>query len=381
MKCKILIFILLFAIFAAVGPVPRASALSLSAASAILVDAGSGRVLYSKDSDKKMLIASTTKIMTALLAIEMGDLDAVVTVKREYTLAEGSSMYLREGEQLTLEALLYGLLLQSGNDAALAVADFCGGSVSNFVKKMNERAAELGMTNTRFANPSGLDSDGHYSTAEDLAKLAVAAMNNGVFLRIASTRSITIGGRTMTNHNKMLSRYQGVIGLKTGYTKAAGRILVCCAVKDGQRLITVTLDDPNDWNDHAALFDYGFETYPTTALNGTSEELRRIAVTGGVTDSVGIRAETAVSYPLTAGETVAAEYSLPSAVRACVREGALAGKLTYTVGGKVIGSTYLLYSETVEKERFVLDPLDLLRNFFQISSGGVLSGYSGQTAG
>ena len=201
----------------------RILAVETSAASAILMDADSGRVLYEHNADRKMLIASTTKILTALVAIEEGDLHDTVKVSREAAYTEGSAMYLTEGEPLTLETLLYGVLLCSGNDAAVAVAQHVGGSVKGFVALMNEKAQELGMEHSSFANPNGLDDKQHYSTARDMAKLARAALENETLMRIASTRSVTIGGRTMTNHNKLLHYVDGCLGLKTGYTKAAGR--------------------------------------------------------------------------------------------------------------------------------------------------------------
>lgn len=210
--------VLLFSIFPC-----QSTAVSTSATSAILMDVDSGRVLYAQNPDAKMLIASTTKILTALVAIEEGDLSATVKVSREAAYTEGSSMYLKEGETLTLETLLYGLLLCSGNDAAVAVAEGVSGSVDKFVDRMNEKAKALGMTHSSFANPNGLDDEKHYSTARDMAILACAAVENETLVRIASTRQVTIGGRTMTNHNKLLSYIDGCIGLKTGYTMAAGR--------------------------------------------------------------------------------------------------------------------------------------------------------------
>lgn len=231
-------------------------AVEVSAAAAVLMDADSGRLLYEKNGEKRMLIASTTKLMTALVALEQGGLQQEITVTGGH-MAEGSSMYLRPGEKLTLETLLYGLLLCSGNDAALAVTECMGGAVP-FVARMNEKAAELGMENTHFANPNGLDDEAHYSTAEDMAKLAAAAMDDPVLRRVASTRTARIGGRTLTNHNKLLSRVEGCVGLKTGYTRAAGRTLVSCAERDGVRLVAVTLQDGDDWNDHASLYEQGF---------------------------------------------------------------------------------------------------------------------------
>ena len=206
--------------------------------------------------DRQMLIASTTKIMTALVALERASPGDVITVKQKH-MTEGSSMYLRPGERVTVEELLYGLLLCSGNDAAEALADGCGGTAS-FVRRMNGLAGELGMEDTSFENPSGLDGQAHYSTARDMARLAAYAAGNHTFVRLCSTRSVTIGGRTMHNHNKLLSRLDGCVGLKTGYTKAAGRTLVSCAEQAGHRLVAVTLRDGDDWNDHEALYRWGF---------------------------------------------------------------------------------------------------------------------------
>ena len=235
-----------------------AEAVEVSATACVLMDADSGRVLYEKNGRQRMLIASTTKLMTALVALEQGTLTDVVTVTASH-MAEGSSM--------TLETMLYGLLLCSGNDAALAVTE-CAGGLEPFVALMNEKAAALGMADTHFANPNGLDDEEHYSTARDMAQLARAAVNEPTLLRMASTRQASIGGRTLTNHNKLLGRMEGCLGLKTGYTKAAGRTLVSCAEKDGRRLVAVTLRDGDDWNDHEALYRWGF------MLTGAENELR-----------------------------------------------------------------------------------------------------------
>ena len=236
-----------------------AEAPTVSAASAILVDAATGRVLYEKDADTQRLIASTTKLMTALVAVESTpDLQRMVTVIPEYQ-AEGSSMYLAVGEEITLEELLYGLLLHSGNDAALAIAGGCAGDVETFVGWMNQWASEIGMSNTHFSNPNGLDAEDHYSTAYDMALLAREVLENDVLREMVATKSIHVAGRDLTNHNKLLWRYEGCGGMKTGYTMAAGRTLVSCATRNGQTLICVTLNAPNDWEDHEALFDYGFQ--------------------------------------------------------------------------------------------------------------------------
>ena len=292
------VLILVFAMPARVG------AVSTSATAAILVDADSGRVLYEQNADARMLIASTTKIMTALVAIREGNLSDTVKVSKKAAYTEGSSMYLKVGEELTLETLLYGLMLCSGNDAAVAIAEHVGGSEAGFAELMNETAAELGMEHTSFANPNGLDHEDHYSTARDMAVLACAAMNNEILARIVSTRTVTIGGRTMTNHNKLLSYMDGCIGLKTGYTQAAGRTLVSCAEQEGQRLVAVTLQDGNDWADHQALYEYGFSTYPSQRLATLGQQLQEAAVQGGAVSTVPLIAADTVSWPTAKGERV-----------------------------------------------------------------------------
>lgn len=249
-----------------------AEALEVSATAAVLMDADMGQVLYEKNGDRQMLIASTTKIMTALVVLEHAAPDDVITVTPNH-MAEGSSMYLRAGETVRVEELLYGLLLCSGNDAALALTE-CAGGLTPFVALMNEKAAALGMAHTSFANPNGLDADGHYSTARDMAVLAAAAVENPTFRRICSSRSVTIGQRTMENHNRLLRQVEGCVGLKTGYTQAAGRTLVSCTERDGCRLVAVTLQDGNDWADHAALYDYGFRL--TAPRRGVQTALLRL---------------------------------------------------------------------------------------------------------
>ena len=233
-----------------------AEALEVSATAAVLMDADTGQILYDKAGTRQMRIASTTKIMTALVALEQAEPDDTVTVTREH-MTEGSSMYLKPGETVRVEELLYGLLLCSGNDAALALTE-CAGGLEPFVALMNEKAAALGMDDTGFANPNGLDAEGHYSTARDMAVLAAAAMENPTFRRICASKTAAVGQRTMENHNRLLRQVEGCIGLKTGYTKAAGRTLVSCAERDGCRLVAVTLRDGDDWADHAALYEYGF---------------------------------------------------------------------------------------------------------------------------
>ena len=230
----------------------------VSATSAALLDGTTGECLWERNGDQRALIASTTKIMTGLLVCEAGDLDRTVTVPETAAGTEGSSMYLKSGETLTRRELLYGMMLHSGNDAALTLAISVSGSEAAVVRQMNRRACALNLTQTHFANPHGLDSGENYSTALDLVRLAQAALQNEQFRAVVSTKTITCAGRTLTNHNKLLWRYDGCIGVKTGYTRHAGRILVSAAERGGRMLIAVTISDPDDWRDHVSLLDYGF---------------------------------------------------------------------------------------------------------------------------
>ena len=230
--------------------------LSLSAKSAILMDALTGEVLYEKNADESMRIASTTKILTALVVLEESSPCDVITVTQEH-MVEGSSMYLKVGETVTVQELLYGLMLSSGNDAALALTEVCGGEEA-FVARMNALAQRIGMENSSFQNPNGLDAEGHLSTARDMARLAAYAADDPAFVRLCSTTGVSVAGRTMSNHNKLLKRIEGCIGMKTGYTKAAGRTLVSCVERDGRRLVAVTLHAPDDWSDHEKLYELFF---------------------------------------------------------------------------------------------------------------------------
>ena len=243
----------------------RAEAVTVSATAAVVMEVDTGRILYEKSGDRCMSIASTTKLMTALVALEHCRMQDTVTVTQDH-MAEGSSMYLKPGETVTVESLLYGLMLCSGNDAALALAEHCAGSVEQFVAWMNDKARLLGMSNTSFANPNGLDDPHHYSTARDMAILAARAAQEPTLMRICSTVTASTGGRSMENHNRLLRSLSGCIGMKTGYTGDAGRTLVTCVRRDGHLLVAVTLQDGNDWADNRALYEESF------ALLSTAED-------------------------------------------------------------------------------------------------------------
>ena len=229
-----------------------------SASCAVLIDADSGEVLYEKNPDTRRPMASTAKVMTALVALENYDPDEIATVSKRAAYQEGSSVYLTEGERISVNELLYALLLESGNDAAVALAEHCG-SYDLFVEMMNEKAVLLGLSNTFYSNPTGLDDPSGCTTALDLARLLAHAMKNAGFAKISGTRKIGFGGRVFVNHNKLLWYYEGVDGGKTGYTRLAGRTLVTTACRNNRRLVAATLNDPCDWSDHINMYSSEFD--------------------------------------------------------------------------------------------------------------------------
>ena len=326
------------------------NASAISAQKSILVDGHTGRVLYEKRADEKSLIASTTKIMTALLICENCNVLDLVRIPREAVGIEGSSMYLQEGEVLTVQELLYGLMLQSGNDAATALALYCSGSVEDFAERMNEKARELGMESTHFANPHGLDAAEHFSTARDLAVLASYAMKNPIFAQTVSTKNVTVGSRYLTNHNKLLWQVVGADGVKTGFTKAAGRILVSSAKRNGRRLVCVTIDDGNDWLDHRNLYEDGFSRYHTESIIYHGQILGTLQVFGGQEDTVDVIAAEDFSFALAKGETVTIVLSNKGFVYAPAVAGADAGFAYICIDGKPVGKVKVVLEKTVEQK-------------------------------
>ena len=322
---------------------------AMSAEKAVLLDAVSGRVLYEKNPDQRSLIASTTKIMTALVVCEQCNVLDRMRVPREAVGIEGSSMYLQEGEILTLQELLYGLMLSSGNDAAVALAIYCGGTVEGFAEMMNDKARVLGLKGTHFENPHGLDSPGHYSTARDLAVLAAYAMENPVFYKTVSAKTVTLGQRCLRNHNKLLWQVEGADGVKTGFTKAAGRILVSSATREGRRLVAVTIHDPNDWLDHAALLEEGFSRYRVRRIVSKGETAGVLEVAGSPGGSVQLLVAEDFSYAVAENEKVSLALVGPGFVYAPVAAGADAGFAYVCIDGNAVGKVPLCYGETVEQ--------------------------------
>ncbi len=344
---------------AAVLFIPQASA--LSAEKAIVLDAATGRVLYEKNAGDRSLIASTTKIMTALVVCQRCNVLDRVKIPAEAVGIEGSSMYLQEGEVLTVQELLYGLMLRSGNDAATALAIYCGGTVEGFAELMNDKAWELGLKNTHFVNPHGLDAPDHYATARDLAVLTAYAMSDPIFARTVGAKTITVGERVLTNHNKLLWQLPGCEGVKTGYTKAAGRILVSSASRDGRRLICVTINAPDDWNDHKTLLERGFGDFEVRELVTEGEVLGYRYLLGGDGTHVPLVAEEGFSYALAAGEEPEIVLSPAYFDYAPVAEGAAAGSAYVVLGSQTVGQIPLVWGtsleETKQKEKTLLQRL------------------------
>ena len=327
------------------------SAGAVSAKRAYVLDAVSGRVLFEKNPDEQSLIASTTKIMTALIVCEQCNVLDRMRIPKEAVGIEGSSMYLKEGEVLTLQELLYGLMLSSGNDAAVALAIYCGGTVEGFAELMNDKARILGLRNTHFENPNGLDSPGHYSTARDLAVLAEYAMDNPIFAKTVSAKTVKVGERYLTNHNKLLWRVEGADGVKTGFTKAAGRILVSSASREGRRIIAVTIDDPSDWQDHAALLEAGFSRFSHQRIVTGGDSLGTVEVVGGESCRVEILAAEDFDYPLAEEERPVTVIPGAGFVYAPAVEGAEAGFAYVLINGKAVGKVPTVYGATVEQTK------------------------------
>ena len=346
--------ILLFCAVLLLGPIYiSAGAVSTGASCAILMDAGSGRILYEQNIHERRPIASITKLMTALVAVEnTEDLETLITIQPEWTGIEGSSIYLNPNEKISMKALRYGLLLQSGNDAAAAIAGYVAGGEEAFAELMNDRAVRLNMKNSHFTNPSGLSDEGHYSTAYDMALLARECLNNQILAEMCATQRVEIEGRTFYNHNKLLHRYEGCIGMKTGYTELAGRTLVSAAVKDGQTLICVTLNDRNDWNDHEKLFDYGFGTYPAHVLCTQGDRFGSIRISGSLIPVLNVAAERTLAYPLKAGECPKLTVELAEEAAAPVKAGMPVGRAVWSLNGDVIGEIALICSGSADRNSY-----------------------------
>lgn len=317
-----------------------AESIPLSSLSAVVYEPYSGRVLYAKDPDTKRPMASTTKLMTALVAAESLPMDAIVTIPEAAVLVEGSSMGLRGGNTITVCDLLTGMLLSSGNDAANAVALLSAGSLPSFAERMNAKAKALGMTRSLFVTPSGLDEGEHGSTARDMALLGAAVLQSPELAAMCAQKraTVTISGNsvTLTNHNRLLSLYEPAIGLKTGFTKRSGRCLVSAAQRDGVTLVVATLNGGDYWNDHIALYEYGFSQTESVSL--TLPNLPLLSVCGGTVPSVGLRADQPEPITLLKGEAAAVtcRTETPSFVWAPIKAEEPIGRVVYELNGAVL---------------------------------------------
>lgn len=339
----------------ALCPVARAAGPEVSAQSAVVLTADTGTVLFEKDGHTPRPVASTTKIMTALLALEAAQEqgDPLVDITQEMVAVEGSSMGLQAGDSISLTGLAAGMLLASGNDAANAAALYLDGSLESFAARMNQRAAALGMEDTHFVTPSGLDGEdaqglGHLSTAYDMALLARAALEDQAFRQLCSSPSLAVEFAepvkrvTYTNHNKLLTQYQGCVGVKTGFTKEAGRCLVSAAERDGALLIAVTLNAPNDWQDHTALLDYGFSQMEPYQLAGGDVRLT-VPVVGSPVEVMSLRGSNGgeVTLPLGQGAQVERVVRVPKFLYAPVEAGEQVGEICWYLEGQLLGSAPL----------------------------------------
>ena len=343
------VLISLFGIFAV-------SAIEISAKSAVAIDALSNEIIFEKDAFEKRSMASTTKIMTSVLAIESGRLDETVEITGKMIRAEGTSIGLKAGYRIKLRDLVYGMMLESGNDAANSVAIFLSESLENFSELMNRKAASIGMKNTHFVTASGLDDEEHYSTAYDMALLASYCIKNSIFKAVCSTKKYTSNLEKpenyrlfFSNHNRLLSENKGVFGVKTGFTKKSGRCLVSAAERDGAVIIVVTLCAPDDWNDHRKLYKSCFETFSKKTVYADFSE--RVPVVGGTASSVMVKATEKLFEIAVHGEkNVKSKVFLPKFVYAPIKENDVIGKIDFYVGMNNIKTVSLFAVESVASQ-------------------------------
>lgn len=329
---------------------------AISAKSYILIDSANGRVLQEHNAYEQKGPASCTKILTALVALEHAKLDDIVTTSANASVTEGTSIYLKAGEKATMEDLLYAVILSSGNDAAVAVAEHVGGSVEKFAQLMNETAEKIGANHSHFVNPHGLYDPNHYTTAYDLAQITRYALKNEVFAQICKAKSKNIPregyrwGRTLSNHNKMLNMYAGADGVKTGYTKKTGRTLVSSATRNGFRLIAVTLDAPNDWQDHADMLDYGFADYQLVPLISAESSVQSVQAGRYLYE---IFAEEDLNCVLNQEEIakVTYDYSITKPLTGKIVDGENVGEVRAYLGNEILGKSNLTAKKTLASNK------------------------------
>ncbi len=344
--------------FAALLLYNGSSAQAESAKSAILIEAETGRILYEHNAHQALPMASTTKVMTALIALENAALSDTVTAGPNAFGVPGTSIYLSEGEQLSLEDMLYGLMLSSGNDAAVAIAEHVAGSVDSFCRLMTLKAEQLGCENTLFSTPHGLPSSNHHTTAHDLALITREALKNDVFRQIVSTQRASIPwaghdyNRVLNNKNSLLSTYEGALGVKTGYTKAAGRCLVFAAERNGMTVIGCVLNAPNWFQDAKEIMDRGFEAYEMVTLMEADQDVKALPVEKGEADSVMLYTEKALSAPMAKGTFPTLTLDIPEMLTAPVEKGQRIGTATLWDGEEALCTLPLYARQAVPAQSF-----------------------------
>ena len=342
----------------------------VTARSAVVMEAKTGRVLYERNMGDRRFPASTTKIMTLIIALEKGNLDDVVKVGPHAAGTEGSTLWLEEGDEITLRELLYGMMLHSGNDATVAVAEHIAGSVDAFARLMTDKAHEIGANDTNFVNANGLPDDAHYTTAHDLALIASYGYTLPEFEKIVSTKEITFpwvkdDTHRLRNENQMLWLYEGGNGVKTGYTDAAGRCLVSAAKRDGIQLVAVVLDSNWMWNDSILLLDYGFSKIDRTTVVKKHAQVGTVAVTGSRARRLGVQTKDEIVLPVVDG-TAGYEQTidLPHAVKAPIKKGDVVGTLRVSYEGKEVAKTDLVAMQDAEQKSFFLTVWKNVKSLF-----------------
>lgn len=348
----------------------------VNALSAVLIDGESGRVLWGKDCEKPMAMASTTKIMTAIIALENSNLNEIVTVSQNAVLAPPVKMHLVKGEELTLEQLLYALLMQSSNDAAVAIAEHVGGSVENFATMMNNKAKEIGCSDTEFVTPNGLDKGNHHSTAKDMALIGAYAIKNKEFIRISNTKSIAFSSNkksySITNKNQLLSTYNGAIGVKTGFTGKAGHCFVGAAKRGDITLVSVVLASgwgssgkAKKWSDTVKILNYGFDNYKKYSIMG---EDKNVSVNVSKKKQVTLKPIGNITALLTENEykSLSYNYKLPTSIEAPVYNGREYGKVDITVGDIKLGSLPMVSPEDIPRHSFGTSIDKIIRDWIKI---------------
>lgn len=351
---KRIIYILLMLIILLNSSIVYGENIKISAENCILMDCNTGRILYEKDSHKKIAMASTTKIMTALIALENGNLNDKIKINIECVGIEGSSIYLKEDEEVTLEDLLYGLMLRSGNDAAVAIAIHIGGNIEGFTELMNKKAKEIGALNTNFVNPNGLHHNNHYSTAYDLALITREAFSYNEFEKIVGTKTY-VSKRKENNYyqnkNKTIWQYKGGDGVKTGYTTSSGRCLVSSANRKGMRLISVVIR-ANDWfNDNYKLLDYGFDNYKPYIIYDKNQFVKKIKVNDANKEDINLVTQNDLVYPLKEDEIKKIKINTvaPDEVKAPIYKDEIIGDIYVYLDNKLINKDKLVAKSTIER--------------------------------